>query len=683
MAYVEASGLPIDESEERLQTNLEAGLTKEDAEERLVRFGANVIPKVKPSLFRIYIAPLLNWLINIYLIISTVLALLAFILPEVWPQIAQWLSIVSINAALAIVQQARAQTKIEALQRLSAPKSRVIRDGALTEIPSELVVPGDIIQLRQGDRIPADARIIAARSLRVDEASLTGESRGVEKSEVLADADSDASISGRRNMVFMGTYVTVGSAKALVVRTGRATELGSISGRLEELNVGEIPLRQKVNEIAKYLGLAVLVFLSILLTYNMVLLYLNNDLFVSGLLNTTLVARAIVRSLITAMSVMPINIPLLTTVTLLTGVLAMAKYRVVIRNPNVVESLGRVSVICSDKTGTITKNEMTVKWVCLPTRSTETLYGVTGVGFQPEGKIMSVNPDKSLREIMGETPETLDGNEAEVTPETPLEYLLVSGMLNNDSQIVATAEVAFKGQTIYKAIGNTTDASILALFSKSKLNEGEYRARFKEALNYPFESRLKRMTRIFKDNAKNQYIVFTKGATEILLPLCSSTVAESVTDEIPLDKKHRSVITGDVDLFASSAYRVISFAFKNLQRLPSDSTMSREIFENELTYLGFVAITDPPREGVRQSVSEAKRAGIRPVMITGDSVETAKSIAHQVGITEEKDLVVEGQQVESLSEEEFSKTSVFARVSPEHKMTIVERYKRQDRVVAM
>jgi len=481
----------------------------------------------------------------------------------------------------------------------------------------------------------------------------------------------------------MGTYVTVGSAKALVVKTGRETELGSISRRLEELNIGEIPLRQKVNEIAKYLGLAVLVLLSILLTYNMVLLYVNNELFISGFLNTSLVARAIVRSLITAMSVMPINIPLLTTVTLLTGVLAMAKYRVVIRNPSVVESLGRVSVVCSDKTGTITKNEMTVKWICLPTNSGEPLYGVTGAGFQPEGEIVSVDSSKSLGEVAGDEPEILSGGKVEISPETPLEYLLVSGMLNNESTIVETTEGAFKGQTIYKAIGNTTDASILALFRKSKLKESFYRSRFEEAFSYPFESRLKRMTRVFKDNARGQYVVFTKGATEALLPLCSSAVAESITEEMPLNKELRSAITGNVDLFASSAYRVISFAFKNLRTLPSESKTSREFFENDLTYLGFVAITDPPREGVRESVSEAKRAGIKPVMITGDSVETAKSIARQVGITGEQDLVVEGQQIESLSEEEFSRASVFARVSPEDKMTLVDRYKKQNRVVAM
>ncbi len=679
----EAFWLRLDELAERMETDLEAGLTKKHAEERLQRFGANVIPKVKPSLFRIYIAPLLNWLINIYLIISTILAFLAIVLPEVWTQIAQWLSIVSINAALAIVQQARAQARIEALQKLSAPKSRVVREGTLMEIPSEQLVPGDIIELRQGDRVPADARIVSARSLRVDEASLTGESRGVDKSEVDVDAESDTSISSRMNMVFMGTYVTVGSAKALVVRTGRETELGRISGRLEELNIGEIPLRQKVNEIAKYLGLAVLILLSILLTYNMVLLYVNNELFISGLLNTTLLARAIVRSLITAMSVMPINIPLLTTVTLLTGVLAMAKYRVVVRNPNVVESLGRVSVVCSDKTGTITKNEMTVKWICLPTRSRETLYGVTGVGFQPDGEIVPIDSSKSLSEVAGEEPEMLGGSRVEIEPETPLEYLLVSGLLNNESAIVETTEVAFKGQIIYKAIGNTTDASILALFRKSKLNESNYRSRFEEAFNYPFESRLKRMTRVFKDNAKGQYVVFTKGATEALLPLCNSAVAERVTGEEPLDNEYRSLITGNVDLFASSAYRVISFAFKNLRRLPSESKISRELFENDLIYLGFVAITDPPREGVRESVSEAKRAGIRPVMITGDSIETARSIAHQVGITEERDLVVEGQRIGYLSEEEFSRASVFARVSPEHKMTIVDRYKKQSRVVAM
>jgi len=681
----EAYRLPLEEIVKQSRTSLTTGLSQKEAEERLQIYGPNVIPRIKPSLFKIYIAPLLNWLINIYLMISTILAVFALILPEVWTQVVQWLSVIGINAAIAVVQQARAQTKIEALQELSAPKGKVIRDSSLREIPAEQLVPGDIIRLEQGDRVPADARIVTAQSLKVDEASLTGESREVEKSEIDTPVEGYMPIHRRANMVFLGTYVTVGSARALVVATGRETQLGRISGKLEELNIGEIPLRQRVNRIAKYLGLAVLALLSILLTYNMIFLYLDNSLIIEGTLDTALVSRTIVRSLITAMSIMPINIPLLTTLILVTGVLAMAKHRVVIRNLNVVETLGRISVVCSDKTGTITKNEMTVKWICFPADSTAILYGVTGSGFEPKGEVIATRPNEALRDILGKEPEVVGGRSVRVERETLLEYLLVSGLLNNESAIVEEKVKTTFGQReqkAYKALGDTTDASILALFRKSRLDEDLYRSRFQEARSYPFESRLKRVTRVFKDKYTDQYVVFTKGATEVILPRCDA-VAEDGRSQVALGDDHESHITEKVNLFASSGYRVISFAFKHLHELQVDGRTEREFFEGQLTYLGFVAITDPPREGVRQSILEAKGAGIKPIMVTGDSIMTARNIAQQVGIGEEGELAVEGQEVGALADEEFSRTSVFARVSPEQKMIIADRYKKQNRVVAM
>ncbi|MCD6514552.1 MAG: cation-transporting P-type ATPase [Candidatus Odinarchaeota archaeon] len=691
LSEVETYTLPLEELIKRLKTDIERGLDQKEVERRLAIFGPNVIPKIKPSLFKVYIAPLLNWLINIYLIISTILAVFAFlILPEIWGQVIEWLSVIAVNAALAIVQQARAQTKLEALQRLSAPKSKVIREGKIIEIPSEQIVPGDIIKLDQGDRVPADARIISASSLRVNEAPLTGESEEVEKFEHDVPLDKDTPLSRRKNMVFLGTYVTAGSATALVVKTGRQTEIGKISKDLEELSTGEIPLRQKVNRLAKYLGLAVVIYLSIAITYNMFLLYTNNLIFVNGIFNTKLVIKEIVRCLITAMSIMPINIPLLTTIILLTGVLAMAKHQVIIRDLNSVESLGRVSVVCSDKTGTITKNEMTVKWVWIPRfqSSDGALYGVTGVGFEPSGKILSVKLDgnPNLREIITKEPETLGDGEVRIEQYTPLEYLLASGYLNNDSSIT---KEKVKGpdkkreQIAYKAIGDTTDASILVLFYKSKLDPEIYKNRFQLVRNYPFDSKLKRMTKVFLDKENGRYVVFTKGATEVLLPRCNYIVKDKVADIEILDEKKKEHIGERTRLFASEGYRVISFSFKYMDSLPPKGDNEREVIESDMIYLGFVAIIDPPREGVRDSVFEAKSAGIKPIMITGDSVETAKSIAMQVGIAGENDLAVEGSKIPYLTDDEFLRTTVFARVSPEHKKIIIERYKKRDQVVAM
>jgi len=684
---IETYTLPLSELVERLKTDLERGLTRKDAEGRPKTFGVNVIPKIKPGFLRTYIAPLVNWLIIIYLIISTILVFFAFfILPEVWSQVVQWLSVIAINAALAIVQQVRAQTNLEALTKLSAPKSKVIREGSLLEIPSEYVVPGDIIEVMQGDRVPADARIITALNLKVNEASLTGESREVEKSEDDMPVEKDIPISSRKNMIFLGTYVDVGSAKALVVKTGRETQLGKISKGVKERSTSEILLLQKINRIAKYLGFSVLIYLGTSLIYHMIYLYTSDDLFTGGTLNTYLVARTIVKSLVTAMSIMPINIPLLTTIILITGILAMVKHQVVIRNLNAIESLGRVSVICSDKTGTITKDEMTVKWIGLQAIDwNDSLYGVTGIGFQPHGEIMKIEVNQDIGEIVKRVPEVQDRIEVEIDPETALEYLLASCILNNDSTIIEDKASDKKGERIvYKALGDATDASILVLFVKSQLDENSYRSRFKELYNYPFDSKLKRMTRVFMDNDKGGYAVFTKGATEILLPLCNYICNEDGIIAVKtLDEDGRDLIDKKIDLFGSSGYRVISFAFRYLNELPSKGEIERWFFEDDLTYLGFVAITDPPREDVREAVFEAKGAGIKSVMITGDSLETARSIAQEVGIAQQNDLTVEGHDVESLSDDEFAKTSVFARVSPEHKVIIVDRYKKQNRAVAM
>lgn len=684
--YAETCSLSLVELTKQLKTDLTEGLSKRDAEERLRASGPNLIPKVKPSFYRIWIAPFMNLLITIYLVISTALALIAlFILPDAGARLWIWIPVIAINAALSILQQARAQKKLEALQRLSAPQCEVIRDSKLTQMHSDQLVPGDVIKLKQGDRIPADGRVITASALSVNEAILTGESEEVEKVESRTECDKDSPVFTWRNMAFLGTYVTAGSGNLLVLRTGRETQLGRISATLEQLDTGEIPLRQKINRLAKYLGVAVVLYLIVSLTYGMYILYQQGNLFVGDILDVRRVAEDVVVSLVTAMSIMPINIPLLTTITLLTGILAMAKHQVLIRDLSAVEGLGRVSVICSDKTGTITKNEMTAKWVCMPQIKGQCpTYGVTGVGYQPSGRILDVKSDVSVKELVKMRPGDLSQEVVEVRNETPLEYILASSILGNDSSIAHDKlRIGKVEHTVHKAVGNATDASLLVLFRKSKLDEKEYKSRFEESLSYPFDSRTKRITRVFKDNKTHKYVVLTKGATEVLLPRCEHLAQKKISEVEPLHDDDKSLIENHAGLYASSGYRVISFAFRHLDELPSGSRPEREQFEKAMTYLGFVAIMDAPREGVRESVQEAKMAGIKPVMVTGDSLPTAKSIAQEVGIAEEGDNCVEGSEIESLSNQEFLKTSVFARVSPEHKMVIVNRYKKQNHTVAM
>ncbi|WXG43869.1 MAG: cation-transporting P-type ATPase [Promethearchaeati archaeon SRVP18_Atabeyarchaeia-1] len=684
--YAETCSLSLDELTKQLKTDLTKGLSQRDAEERLEKSGPNLIPKVKPSFYKIWIAPFMNLLITIYLIISTALALIAiFILPDAGARLFIWIPIIAINAILSIVQQARAQKKLEALQRLSAPQCEVVRDSKLAVISSDQLVPGDVIKLKQGDRVPADGRVITASALSVNEAILTGESEEVEKVESHAECDKDSPVYSWRNMTFLGTYVTAGSGSLLVLKTGKETQLGRISATLEQLDTGEIPLRQKINRLARYLGVAVVLYLVVSLTYGIYVLSQQGNLFVAGALDVRRVADDVVVSLVTAMSIMPINIPLLTTITLLTGILAMAKHQVLIRDLSAVEGLGRVSVICSDKTGTITKNEMTAEWVCTPrVKGPFPTYRVSGVGYQPSGRILEAESDADVKDPVKMKPGDPSQDTVDVKHETPLEYILASCILGNESSITHDKlKIGKVEHTVHKAVGNATDASLLVLFRKSKLDEKEYRSRFKELFSYPFDSRAKRITNVYKDDKTHKYVVLARGATEMLLPLCGRLAEKKMGETASLREDGRSAIEKHAYLYASSGYRVISFAIRQLDEPPSASKPEREQLEKDMTYLGFVAIMDAPREGVLESVQEARMAGIKPVMVTGDSLPTAKSIAQKVGIAEEGDNCIEGSKIDSLSNQEFLKTSVFARVSPEHKMMIVNRYKKQKRTVAM
>ncbi len=477
---------------QHLGADVDSGLSQDEAEKRLGMYGLNIIPRASRNLFQIYVAPLLNWLVNIYLIITTILALLAiFVLPDLWGQVAFWIVFIVLNAAVAIVQQIRAQKKLEALENMSPPRSKVIRDGQVKEIKSEELVPGDVIKLEQGDRVPADASIIKASFLMVNEAPLTGESVPQEKS--VADQPS-GSVSDKQSQVFLGTYVTAGTATALVISTGSRTRLGGIAETVTQLNTGDIPLRQKVNKVARYLASAVVIYLSISLAYHLILLARDGQLVVDGAFNARLAADTAARSLITSMSIMPINIPLLTTIILLAGTLSMAKQRVVIRDLSAVESLGRVSVVCTDKTGTITKNEMTVRWICLPDVSGKgQIFGASGVGFDPSGKLFATLGSKNLDALLKFDFSGDSEKSAGILAGSALETLLTSGMLNNESSIViAPKENQVKREEtppVYCALGDTTDAALLVLFRKSGLDEDEYRSFFNEITSYPFDSK--------------------------------------------------------------------------------------------------------------------------------------------------------------------------------------------------
>ncbi|MHA1302925.1 MAG: HAD-IC family P-type ATPase, partial [Candidatus Heimdallarchaeaceae archaeon] len=545
---IAAYALRPEEIAKKLATDLQFGLKKEDVAKRQELFGKNIIPPVKGNVWEVYLAPLFNWLINIYLIVATILAILAIWVPGQWSQIGFWMIIILFNIGFTIFQQVRAQFKLDALHKLAAPTSTVIRDAIPDTIDAIDIVPGDLIELDQGDRIPADARIIQASNCLVNESALTGESIAVEKTnDPSIVLDLDTPISQRNNMLYNGTFIESGRAIAVVVNTGVFTELGRLSKELETIGSNEIPIRAKVNKLAKWLGITVVIFLIVSITFK-IIVHINQG----TISQLDIILADIVTSLTTSMAIMPITIPLLTTLILLSGVLTMANHRVIIRNLSAVETLGRSSVLCTDKTGTITANQMTIQRIW----DTKLYYGVTGLGFSNKGAILLLGEDKEAN--MEEIP--IPDYSRPFYKGSALEQLLIGGFLNNNAHLIVEEVFEPHRQVSWKATGDPTDGAFLALFNKSGLNEKEVKKEYGFLREFNFDSELKRMSKIYQTS--EGYLIFCKGATETVLPLCN--YIGSTSEHKSLSKNQKEEILENVNYFASQGYRVISLAVKKL-----------------------------------------------------------------------------------------------------------------------
>ncbi|OLS23069.1 MAG: Calcium-transporting ATPase 1 [Candidatus Heimdallarchaeota archaeon LC_2] len=661
----------LDKVVDQLKTDSEKGLNKNQVKKRTQSIGLNEIVTPKPSVWKLYLAPLFDTLIVIYLIMTGIMLVLSLQVPEIRSKVTFWLVLIAFNMMLAIFQQFRAQKKIEALQKLSPPLATVMRNGKKQEIEAKYLVPGDVIELSLGDKIPADARIIKSSNLTVNEASLTGESVPATKNRDGKDAiDSDAPIGEHKNMIYLGTFIQTGSAKALILRTGNQTELGKIASAMSEIDI-EIPLRKRVNALGKWLGMIMLTFLTILISFIIYDGVTSEEPF-----TTEQFAFDISQAIINAMAVLPINIPLLTTVILITGVLNMAKNKVVIKELSVVETLGRCSVLCSDKTGTMTTSRMTVKLLY----DTEDYYFVTLKNNYRNA--LCLIPEDEVDSVLESQVETYQDVE-KIESNSSLDLLLSGAILNNEASIVPLTDERENRDREWEIIGNPTDGALLVLAMTNGLAVDTIRERYLRERTYPFDSNVKRMSGLFKDTLENDYMVLTKGATEVLLPRCTHIGNEF--NKRKLTKKQRKNIQDRVDGFANNGYRVISLAYKSITDLPKmvDLEGEREMIETDLIYNGFTIIYDPPRPGVLRAVQELDEAGIFPIMITGDAPTTAATIARQVGILDPDEIVIEGKDAEKLPDEEFFKVSVFARVSPQHKEIIVSRYQNRGDVVAM
>jgi P-type Ca2+ transporter type 2C len=623
------------ELESLLGTSASSGLSDTDAAERFARFGPNQLREKKGR------SPLGQFLDQFKDFIIWVLigaALVSGFLKE-WVDALAIIAIVILNAVLGFIQEYRAEKSLAALKRLSSPSSKVVRDGDYRVVPSSAIVPGDLVELEAGDNVPADSRIVWHTSnFSVQEASLTGESTPVLKTASCL-AERDVPLADRGNMVYMGTSVASGKARAIVTGTGMSTELGKIAEMIQEIGHEVTPLQKKLEEFGRWIvylcfGLVALVFLLEWIRGGKII-----DIFLTAV------------SL--AVAAIPEGLPAVVTIALALGVQRMVKRHALIRKLPSVETLGCATVICSDKTGTLTRNEMTVQAVYADGR----LFRVTGIGYVPQGHFLG--PDGPI------DPAAYPG----------LMKALECGVLCNSARLVP------KDDGTYGIVGDPTEASLLTTAAKAGLLKEIEEKGFPLVDELPFDSERKKMSIIRQDGSR--FAVYVKGAPDMLLGDCA--MLEEGGSARPMTEADRARILQANDGLADQAMRVLAFAARTLDALPE--ALEAGTVEKDLVFLGLMAMIDPPREEVKAAVAECKGAGIRTVMITGDHRNTAVAIGRELGFLAEDSISLTGEDLDRWTDEELGRDirriPVYARVSPEHKLRIVRAWRSRGDVVAM
>ncbi len=620
---------------EQLQTHAEYGLSEEEARKRLDQYGPN---QLKEKEGRHPIWYFLDQFKDFIILVLIGAAIVSGFLRE-WVDAMAIVAIVILNAILGFVQEYRAEKSLAALKKLSSPSSKVIRDGRLRSVPSSSLVPGDLVEIEAGDHIPADCRVSwNSANFNVEEASLTGESSAVAKTVDPLESG-EIPLADRRNMVFAGTSAVSGKARAIVWTTGMATELGRIAGMIQQIDGETTPLQKKLEEFGKWV-----VYLCFALVGLVFLLeWLRGGKMIDVFLTSVSLAVAAI----------PEGLPAVVTIALALGVQRMVKRHALIRKLPSVETLGCATVICSDKTGTLTKNEMTVQAVYAGGR----VYSVNGIGYAPEGEILS------------------DGNPVRNLASFPdLHQTLLCGVLCNGARLVHKSDV-------YSIAGDPTEGALLTAAAKAGIHRDETESDFPFVDEIPFDSDRKMMTLLRREGTG--VTAFVKGAPDRLTGRCSSILEKGRVR--PLTEDDRNRIHEANDLFGSSAMRVLALARRSADGF--ERPFDIEAVENDLTFLGLTAMIDPPREEARKAIAACKTAGIRTVMITGDHRVTAVAIARQLGFFNEDSRALTGEELDRIAEDEFREQvrqiPVYARVSPEHKLRIVKAWKSHGDVVAM
>lgn len=549
------------------------------------------------------------------------------------------IAIVILNTILSLSQEGKAEKAIEALQKMASPMAKVYRDGKYIQIPSAEIVVGDIVELETGDIIPADLRLIDSYNLKIDEASLTGESVPVEK---FADKvyEGDIEIGDRENMAFSSTIVSYGRGKGLVIGTGANTEIGKIATTLDSFEEEETPLQRKLAGLSKSLGLITIAVC--ILVFGVGILYKQPFL----LMFLTAISLAV--------AAVPEGLPAIVTIVLSLGMTRMAKKNAIVKKLLAVETLGTTTVICSDKTGTLTQNEMTVKKLFVNGK----VYDVEGTGYEPVGNVL------------------LNDSVVDYTNEEEMLILSKISTLVNDAKLEVHDEM-------YKMIGDPTEGALLTFSEKLKITKADLNDAFERVGEIPFDSDRKMMTTFNRGFLGGNVVSSTKGAPDIVIDNCKYILING-KEEILTDELRTDILKQNSN-FAKSALRVLAFAYRKFDSVPENA--STENTEREMVFVGLMGMIDPARPEAREAIKQCKSAGIIPIMITGDYLETAVAIAKDLGILEDESKAIMGRELNKMSEEEIREvvktTRVFARVSPENKVQIVTALKENGHIAAM
>ncbi|MCU0600015.1 MAG: HAD-IC family P-type ATPase [Desulfobacterales bacterium] len=616
----------IEEIFKKLESSSD-GLSDSEAKGRLSTYGPNKLSEQeKISKLRILIHQFTSPLIYILLIS----ALVTFFLAE-YTDTAVILFVVLVNAVIGYVQEYKAERSVRALTQMVVPKAKALRDGQEKEINSEDLVPGDVVLLASGAKVPADIRLFHTIELKVEEAMMTGESVPAEKNAAFL-AHENLSPGDQINMAFMGTMVVNGRATGVVVNTGKNTILGTIAEDLKDAKPATAPIEEKINRFSKRIGLWVLAAAAGVFLFGVLTGESLRDMFMTGVS--------------TAVAAIPEGLPIVVTIAMAAGVARMAKRNAIIRNLPTVETLGSTTVICSDKTGTLTKNEMTVQLVY----DGEHTYEITGSGYEPKGEI--------LHDKMPVEPDELNS----------LIHNFRIGLLCNESNIIES-----KGG--FKVDGDPTEGALIVSAMKAGLNPASEKKEYPRIGIIPFESELGYMATLHDHNGKK--IIFAKGAAEKLMDMCTAC---QISEHLIKKDFMRFA-----DMLAKQGLRVLAMAYKEM---PDDTRhITRQDIQSGLILTGLQGMMDPPREEVRQAIDGCKRAGMRTLMITGDHAITAEAIGRKLGIVEKESHALTGKDLASISDEELfnrvDQVSVYARVSPQDKLRIVEQLKLRGEIVAV